>query len=153
MTVADRIKNRRESLGMTQLQLADKMGYKTKSSISKIESSGDKVTLKTVEKAAKALNVSPSYFMGWVSDPDAKTPVLNAAISMNKVDSPIIQDYLEEFKGYAHSKDEQKLLDGYRAANPDMRRAMLSIADAVLKGEEEENKEKSSTSQSRADIA
>ena len=72
---ASRIKERREALGMTQEQLAEKMGFKGKSSISKIEGAGGKVTLKTIEKAARALGCSTSYLMGWTDSP---IPVLNA---------------------------------------------------------------------------
>jgi len=68
MTVGERIREVREQSNMSQIELAEKMGYKDKSSISKIESSGNKVTLKTIEKAAKALNVSPSYFMEWENE-------------------------------------------------------------------------------------
>ena len=65
MTVADRIRERREELGLTQIELAERMGYKTKSSVSKIESAQDKVTLKTVERAATALQCDKAYLMGW----------------------------------------------------------------------------------------
>jgi transcriptional regulator with XRE-family HTH domain len=65
MTVADRIRERREELGLTQIELAERMGYKTKSSVSKIESAQDKVTLKTVERAATALQCDKEYLMGW----------------------------------------------------------------------------------------
>ena len=74
MTVAERIRIRRETLGLTQDQLASKMGFKGKSSISKIESSENKVTLKTVEKAALALNCTPAFLMGWTEQP-ASSPI------------------------------------------------------------------------------
>ena len=37
MTVYDRIKNRRLELGMSQADLANKLGYKSRSAINKIE--------------------------------------------------------------------------------------------------------------------
>lgn len=74
MTVADRIKELRERRGWTQEELAERMGYTTKSSISKIETSGNDITLKKVSKLAKALNTSESYLMGWVKDPDPSYP-------------------------------------------------------------------------------
>jgi len=70
MTVADRIKELRERNGWTQEELAERMGYTTKSSISKIETSGNDITLKKITKLAKALNTSESYLMGWVTSPD-----------------------------------------------------------------------------------
>lgn len=70
MTTADRIKYLREKLGLTQEQLASRMGYTGKSSISKIETSGDNVTLKKISKLAPILHTSEAYLMGWVDNPD-----------------------------------------------------------------------------------
>lgn len=44
MTIADRIKEKRLELGWSQEDLAKKMGYKDKTSVSKMESSGDNIT-------------------------------------------------------------------------------------------------------------
>ena len=65
MTTADRIKNRRIELGLTQTEVAKRMGYKTKAAVSKVECQGDNVTLKSVEKFALALNCTPAFLMGW----------------------------------------------------------------------------------------
>ena len=91
-TAADRIRERREELGITQEQLAERMGFKGKSSISKIESSGGSVTLKTIEKAAKALNCSTHYLMGWTDstipelDPPGDIPSLEKQYSPEEVE-------------------------------------------------------------------
>ena len=69
MTVGERIKEIRELKGMSQDELAHKMGYKDRSSISKIEKDNDdNISLSTVQKAADALNCSPLYLMGWDDD-------------------------------------------------------------------------------------
>lgn len=68
-TVADRIKQRREELGLTQLELAKRMGYAGKSAISRAETSGDDIGANRIEKFAKALSCSPSYLMGWDEEP------------------------------------------------------------------------------------
>lgn len=65
MNVGERIRIRREALGMTQEDLALKMGLKGKSSISRIESAGDIISTKNVAKYAKALGTTPAYLMGW----------------------------------------------------------------------------------------
>ena len=64
MTTADRIKLERERRGWSQEYLAKLLGYSGKSTISKIETSGDKVTLKTIEKLASVFNCSKFYLMG-----------------------------------------------------------------------------------------
>lgn len=65
MTVADRIRKRREELQLTQEELAKRMGYSTKTTISRIESSGDNVSRKTIERIAVPLKTTPRALMGW----------------------------------------------------------------------------------------
>ena len=65
MTVADRIKDLRVKQGLSQDDLAKKMGFKNRSSVTQVEKSGNDITLRKVEKYAKALGVSPAYLMGW----------------------------------------------------------------------------------------
>lgn len=64
MTVGERIKNKRLELGYSQDELAKKAGYKSRSSINKIELSRD-LPLNKIEIVARALECSPSYLMGW----------------------------------------------------------------------------------------
>lgn len=65
MTIGDRIRTRREELGLTQKELAERLGYKTKSSITKIEAGDNNLPITKVAKIAKALEVTESYLMGW----------------------------------------------------------------------------------------
>lgn len=69
MTTGDRIRNRRMELGLTQEDLAKKMGLAGKSTISKIESSGNEVSLKQVRKYAEALNCTVGYLLGMDATP------------------------------------------------------------------------------------
>lgn len=64
MTAGERIKNQREKLGMTQEELAFKLGYKSRSSVNKVELCRD-LSLKKVKEYAKALDCTPAYLMGW----------------------------------------------------------------------------------------
>lgn len=64
MTVGDRIKQRRLELGLSQEEVALKAGYKSRSSVNKLEGSRN-LPLSKVEKMAIALECSPSYLMGW----------------------------------------------------------------------------------------
>lgn len=65
MTIGDRIKNRRIELGMTQQELAVKMGFKTRSHISLLEQGDRNIPISKIKKLANALEVSPEYLMGW----------------------------------------------------------------------------------------
>ena len=116
MTTAERIKLRRESLGMTQSELAERMGLKGKSSISKIESSGNKVTLKTVEKAAAALNCRPGYLMGWTDEP-MDGPIVQALHDLHGVST----EDIERARFDSNTTDEERnLIAAYRSAPSDI---------------------------------
>ena len=65
MTIGERIKQRRIELGMSQEQLAHKLGYKSRSSVNKIELGGQNLTQPKIESIAKALDTTPDYIMGW----------------------------------------------------------------------------------------
>lgn len=67
MTVGERIKAMRLKLNMSQEELAFKCGYKSRSSINKIELCRD-MPLRKVKLVAEALGVAPSYIMGWEDD-------------------------------------------------------------------------------------
>ena len=64
MTVGEKIKQRRIELNMSQEELGAKVGYKSRSSIQKIEASRD-LPLKKVYKMAVALDLPVSYLMSW----------------------------------------------------------------------------------------
>ena len=59
------IKKRRQELGMTQSDLAEKLGYSDKSMIAKIENGKVDLAQSKIVAFANALKVSPSDLMGW----------------------------------------------------------------------------------------
>ncbi len=65
LEIGKKIKQRREELGMTQEELAEKTGYKDRSSINKIEKGGNNLPQTKIVAFAQALNTTPSYLMGW----------------------------------------------------------------------------------------
>ena len=65
MNIGQRIKKRREQLGLTQEDLATITGYKSRSSINKIELDGRVLPQSKIVSFAKALNTTPAYLMGW----------------------------------------------------------------------------------------
>lgn len=69
MTVGERIAERRKELNLTQEELARKLGYKSRSSINKIELSWSKVPLSKLQKVAAALDCDAAYLMGWQDEP------------------------------------------------------------------------------------
>lgn len=63
-TIYERIRARRIELGLTVEELAKKMGYKDKSSISKIENGKADIPQSKVNAFARALNTTTAYLMG-----------------------------------------------------------------------------------------
>lgn len=70
------IKKRREQLGISQEQLANILGYKSRSSINKIELNHTDLPQSKIVALAKALRVTPAYLMGW-EEPEQPTPKSN----------------------------------------------------------------------------
>lgn len=118
MTIADRIKYQREKQGLSQETLANKIGLKDKSSIAKIEKSGNKITLKHVEKISEALGCSIPYLMGWedeeykgkdivdVESFVAETPAYGAT----KANQPLTDKEKHFIECYSKLSEEQKML-------------------------------------------
>ena len=60
-----RVQKRRKELDITQEELANVMGYKTKSSINKIEKGLADIPQSKIVQLADALDTTPAYLMGW----------------------------------------------------------------------------------------
>ena len=73
--IGTRIMERRQQLGLTQEELAFRMGYKTKSAINKIELGINDVSQSKVVKFAEALQTSIAYLMGWDEAETKKQPI------------------------------------------------------------------------------
>lgn len=67
MELHDRVKKRRLELGLSQEDLAHRMGLSSRVSIYNIER-GRPITQKIIVRLAKALNTTPAYLMGWEND-------------------------------------------------------------------------------------
>lgn len=80
-TVGDRIRERRKELGLTQGELATRMGYKSKSAVCKAETVEFNPTLDRVKEFAKALDTTPSYLMGWDTGDTKRRPFIADEIS------------------------------------------------------------------------
>ena len=64
MELHERIRNRRIELGLSQDDLAKKIGYKSRSTINKIEMGKNDIPQSKVSAFAKALDTTPSYLLG-----------------------------------------------------------------------------------------
>ena len=105
MTIGERIKQKRLELNMSQDELGKKVGYKSRSSIQKIENARN-LPLPKVEKMAIALECSPAYLMGW-EDEDHE---------MDVVTHPN-ESYLEN----------EEFIELYTKADPEIQNAVLTL--------------------------
>ena len=62
--LSENIKSRRKQLNMTQDELAKKLGYKSRSSINKIELGINDISQRQIVSFAKALDTTPAYLLG-----------------------------------------------------------------------------------------
>lgn len=62
--IGKRIKNRRKELGISLDKMAELTGYKSRTSICKIETGKDYITLPKIEKFADVLYLDISYLLG-----------------------------------------------------------------------------------------
>ena len=69
MNLGEKVRLRREQLDWSQEELADRMGYKSRSSINKIEN-GRAVSQKIIFRLSEVLGVSVAYLMGYEDKPE-----------------------------------------------------------------------------------
>lgn len=87
MTIGQRVKVRREELGMSQDELAKKIGYKSKSSINKIELGFRDLTQSKIKAIADALDTTPSYIMGWDEEKEVESSLEKVKAALEQEDS------------------------------------------------------------------
>ena len=76
--IGENIRRLREKCGLSQEELATRMGYKSKSTINKIELGINDVAQSKIERFAEVLGTTPSVLMGWV---DAQTSKKNDTLA------------------------------------------------------------------------
>ena len=89
-TTGTRIRKLRESLGLSQDDLATLLNYKSRSSINKIELGERNLTQSKIKAIADALHTTPAYIMGWEdplesADPDIMGKVLTDTVMTTHV--------------------------------------------------------------------
>ena len=114
--IGERIKLKREQSGMTQEELASKLGYKSKTTIAKIENGTNDIVQSKVRDFAKVLNTTIAYLMGWEVD--------------------VIQQKEEPSKRISEKWDikfyEKKMLDVFTQLSDDNKRKSVTYAENLL---------------------
>ncbi len=109
------IRKQREKLGLTQEELAKRLGYKSKSTINKIEMGINDISQTKIKAFAKALNTSIAYLMDWhddtnnsnninddakqiakfVSDNPEYKPLVEASLKVKKEDIQFVKEMID----------------------------------------------------------
>jgi len=134
-----RIKEKRQELGMSQEELAEKVGYKSKSSINKIELGINDIPQSKIMEFAKALKTTPAYLMGWDSSKSTNSTIKNI-FPIEKKKFPLLGSiacgvpiYAEEnFEGYVESGSDIKADFCLRAKGDSMINARILDGDIVF---------------------
>ena len=108
-TVGDNILYMRKRLGMTQEELATRMGYKSKSTINKIEMGINDIPQSKIVKFAEVLGTTPAHLMGWNDEEEKLSP-----------EEPVL------------SEGEKMLLNLFRQVPEDQQQLVLQMIRAAL---------------------
>ena len=136
-----RIRSRRKELGMTQEELALKMGYKTKSSINKIELGQNDLSLSKIYAFAQALEMTPTYLMGLETEQlDDDLSAIANIFSIEKKKFPFLKNVScgqlslveENFEGYIEAGIDIKVDFCLRAKDNSMINARIMEGDIVF---------------------
>ncbi len=114
MTIGERIKHRRIELGLSQEELAKRLGNKSRASVCTVEKDKEDLTTDRIRKYAKALETTPAYLMGWddftdnVSHGQVDLDVLSHAMHMYELyrkSTPKVQEMIEYLLDEGNSKE------------------------------------------------
>ena len=120
-TVGENISYMRKSLGLTQEELAKRMGYKSKSTINKIELGINDIPQSKIVKFAEVLCTTPAHLMGWEEDTDVN-----------------LQLYSESSPAEPQlSEGEKILIDLFRKVPEDKQELVLQMIRVALGSQEQ----------------
>lgn len=129
--IGKRIRTRREELGMTQEELALKLGYKSKTTIAKIENGTNDIVQSKVIEFAHVLETTPAYLMGWIKYDESCS---GKEASDEKV-IKLAQNLLK-----FHGKSN-KLIENYEQLSDINKKKVIDYSDSLLKAQKMEEEQ------------
>lgn len=119
--IGERIKNQRESLGMTQSELGEKIGV-TGVAIMRYEKGLRSPKIDIIQRIAEALEITPDYLVGFTREPH--TRMANQADIDKMYGDPLFPMELAE--------SEKEMLDKYRMLTVEGRNAVDELVNYFL---------------------
>ena len=108
---SERIKEEREKMGLSQEELAKRIGYTNKSSIAKVEAGQVDLPQSKIMAFANALHVTPAYLVGWEDKQKEASPVIGEDLSPS----------------------DKKLMEILPKLNEDQKKIGVALLEALLK--------------------
>lgn len=121
----------RKRAGMTQEELASRVGYKTKSAINKIELGIRDLPQKKIAAFADALGVTPGHLMGWDEKPAEELQGLGA-LAAEVIMDPDAMEMVKEYMALG-SSDRAAVRDYMRLSEVDRYAVQLVMASMSRK--------------------
>ena len=123
MTIGQRIKQRRIELGLSQEQLAHRLGNKSRASVCTVENDKEDLTSDRIRKYAEALETTPAYIMGWEDENGDPTVLGQLGDSYEK------QEMLKILGNYSSDQLAEfvKFLNLFTKATPEVQSAIETL--------------------------
>lgn len=130
----------RKRLGLTQEELAARVGYKTKSAINKIELGVRDLPQKKIAAFAQALDTTPGQLMGWDQEPAEELQgmgALAAQVLMDPDAAQMVQQYM------ALEESDRQAIRDFMALSPVDRYAVQLVMASMSRKEKKTDAEAS----------
>lgn len=134
--VGQNIAAARKRAGMTQEELASRVGYKTKSAINKIELGIRDLPQKKIAAFADALGVTPGHLMGWDEKPAEDLQAMGALAAEVIMD----QDAMEMAREYMQLSEADRYAVRLVIASIAAKQKKTDAGASVVEVEESFNK-------------
>lgn len=124
MTLGEKVKLKREELNLSQEELAEKMNYKSKTSIHKIEVGITDLPLSKVKELAAVLKTTPAYLMGWEEDKSQEKE--------NNIFSQLTDEELAKLEKFKNMSTVMFMNEGNDISDKDKRTLAIAYAEVLI---------------------
>ena len=124
MTLGEKVKLKREELNLSQEELAEKMNYKSKTSIHKIEVGITDLPLSKVKELAAVLKTTPAYLMGWEED--------NSQEKENNIFSQLTDEELAKLEKFKNMSTVMFMNEGNDISDEDKETLATAYAEVLI---------------------
>ena len=124
MTLGEKVKLKREELNLSQEELAEKMNYKSKTSIHKIEVGITDLPLSKVKELAAVLKTTPAYLMGWEEEKTQEKE--------NNIFSKLTDEELAKLEKFKNMSTVMFMNEGTRISDNDKRTLAIAYAEVLI---------------------